>query len=145
MRFALLVRPIRTAAPIGPVVHENFFEALRTALNVLLQMAKPNRVVLSRLGVSNAAMDTTWTGSMRRGDITSQPRRAKTSGLAGGYEWRNGSKSMASRKSNTDVMGTFGSIDLALVIEDGAMTYLVLIETKGVRHSRHQLASNYQG
>ncbi len=146
MRFALLGEtnpgPLRQSVQW---VHENFFEALRTALagapaggefGSAIELSETARCVYAAMdyhldwlhaAISSSIITTSCSDT---GAIGSYKRVPKKAGLT------------SVERIQHDVMGTLEDIDLALVIEDGAMTYLVLIEAKGESSfSRAQLAS----
>ena len=146
MRFALLGEtnpgPLRQSVQW---VHENFFEALRTALNDAPSNGETeSRVVLSDSArCVYAAMDyhLDWLhAALATSHVAASTGEA--SGLGRRLRMAERLEEHGIEKVQHDVMGTLEDIDLALVIEDGAMTYLVLIEAKGdSSFSRSQLAS----
>jgi hypothetical protein len=146
MRFALLGEtnpgPLRQSVQW---VHENFFEALRTALAAAPAGGESHpKIVLSEAArCVYAAMD--YHLDWLHAALTS-PGPSMSMGQTDGIESRervpNKPDATAIENVRHDVMGTVEDIDLALVIEDGTMAYLVLIEAKGESSfSRSQLAS----
>lgn len=150
MRFALLgaITPDLQRQSF-PWIHENFFKSLRLALsNGLAEGDASSSILLTdQAHCVYAAMDyhLDWLHAALWCTRNQWPRgfNERFVPVARVPQPRNAEGDAVRRQH--DVMGNQEDIDLLVVIEDAAMTYLVLIEAKGdSSFSRAQLASKLE-